>query len=103
MECKVVHLVEANVRVRKLLDFITFLGEGSKKISCGELLQVECNCDKLSRMCVAHKLPLGGMISRVLCCMVDCDHLHVIYVEFILFFGTCTSYSRHFVCIVIKS
>ena len=46
---------------------------------------MECNCDKLSRMCIAHKPPLGGMISRVLCYIVHCDHLHVIYVEFLIF------------------
>ena len=52
MECKVVHLVEACVGAHKLLNFI--IGEGSESFSCAQLLQVECICDKLFRMCVAH-------------------------------------------------
>ena len=38
--------------LKRYWDFIT--DEGSESFSCSELLQVECICVKLSRMCVSH-------------------------------------------------
>ena len=46
--------MEVSICAKKLLDFI--ISEGLESFSCLELLQVECICDKLSRMCVAHMI-----------------------------------------------
>ena len=76
------HMVEAHVGAHKLLDII--IGEGVESISFVELLQVEQICDKLSRMCVAHITATRKSNTRALCCMVDRDHLYVIYERYFL-------------------
>jgi hypothetical protein len=45
--------------VHKVLDFIIW--EGSKSFSCSALLLVECNCDKLRRLCVAHVIFINDL------------------------------------------
>ena len=52
MECKTIHLVEACVSAKKLLNYI--ISKGSTSFYYSELLQVEHICHKLSRMCLAY-------------------------------------------------